>query len=302
MTALQRDVARGTNTVTLGDVVARAKTELQQLGIPAESAALDAELLARHVLGWDRATWLARRSEEIPPEFVRDYTAVVGRRKTREPVAYIRGTQEFWGREFRVTPAVLIPRPETEIIIEAVEPLLRERPTAVVVDVGTGSGCLAVTIALEHPHAIVYATDVSREALSVARDNAARLGTADRIRFMEGAYLADAPSPVDIIVSNPPYVARSSAAALPPEVREYEPHVALFGSDRDGLAEIGTIISEAARTLAPGGWLVMEIGCGQGSDIEQIVATMHGLVLDSIRGDLQGIPRTAMIRRVNAAE
>jgi release factor glutamine methyltransferase len=282
--------------VTLYELAIRARGDLENAGVSSTTAALDAELLARHVLGWDRAAWLTRRDNEADESFTNDYATVLARRTAREPVAYIRGVQEFWGRDFVVTPAVLIPRHETELTIEVAQSYLGGHPDALVVDVGTGSGCIAITLALEHPTARVYATDISADALIIARENAARLG-AHRIRFLHGSYLADAPRPIDLIVTNPPYVAATDRPALAPEVKEHEPAVALFGGN-DGLAEVRAILRHAPAALAPGGCLVMEMGYGQDDRVANEVAAVPGLLLQEIRSDLQGIPRVAIVRRL----
>jgi len=281
--------------VTLHDLVNEAKHALEEAGVSSATAALDAELLARHVLHWDRATWLMRRTAAADDRFRREYDEVIARRTAREPVAYIRGVQEFWGREFHVTPAVLIPRSETELTIEVAQDFLRQRPDAVVVDVGTGSGCIAITLALEHPSARIYATDISAEAVDIARANAARLD-AGRIRFTCGAYLADVPQPVDLIVTNPPYVARTDRPALAPEVRDHEPATALFGG-ADGLDVVKEILDRSRHALSSDGRLIMEIGYGQDDRVENVTRGFPDLVLETIRPDLQGIPRVALIRR-----
>lgn len=282
--------------MTLHDLVTTARAELQRAGISSTTAALDAELLARHALGWDRARWLSHRTDKADSTFETRYASLVARRTTREPVAYIRGVQEFWSREFLVSPAVLIPRPETELIIEVTHPYLVDHPTATIVDIGTGSGCIAITLALEHPAAEVVATDVSEDALAIARANAARLGTDDRVRFLHGAYLDDAPRPIDLIVSNPPYVANRDRPGLAPEVEQHEPAVALFGGD-DGLDAVRAILAESRDALAANGRLVMEIGYGQADRVEAEAAAVAGLVLEEIRADLLGIPRVVVARR-----
>ncbi|MEW6320394.1 MAG: peptide chain release factor N(5)-glutamine methyltransferase [Acidobacteriota bacterium] len=286
--------------MTIAAAAAAARARFVEAGIAAEEAALDAELLARHVLGWDRATWLARVTETPPPAFERAYDALVRRREAREPVAYIRGVQEFWSRAFLVGPAVLIPRPETEFVVEEALASLAAAPSAHagvrVVDVGTGSGCLAVTLAAERPYLHVVATDISEAALDVARANARRFEVDDRVTFIRGPYLAGTAAPLDLIVANPPYVADADEPALAPEVRAFEPRAALFGGP-DGLRDIRAILEQAAERLAPGGGLVMEIGMGQARDVERAVARHEALALTRLRTDLQGIPRVAVVTR-----
>ncbi len=209
--------------MTYHDLAVAARATLERAGVAAAEARLDADLLARHALGWDHATWLSGRHDRAPSDFEPAYTALIARRAAREPVAYIRGVQEFWGRQFVVTPAVLIPRPETELLIEAAGEFLADHPQSIVADIGTGSGCVAITLALEHPAVTVFATDISSDALAVARQNAARLGVSDRIEFVHGTYLDALPRPLDLVVSNPPYISLEDRATLPPEVVEHEP-------------------------------------------------------------------------------
>jgi release factor glutamine methyltransferase len=281
--------------VTFHELAAAARETLRAAGVSTATARLDADLLARHALGWDQAHWLAHRDEPADAAFEARYAALVARRTTREPVAQIRGVQEFWTREFTVSPAVLTPRPETELLVEVASAYLATRPTALVVDVGTGSGCIAITLALEHPGVTVHATDISGEALTVARQNAVRLG-AMRVQFHEGSYLASVPSPLDLIVSNPPYVAARSAPALAPEVRVYEPSVALFGGD-DGLRDVRALLHAAREALADEGRLVFEIGYDQAEHMADEVMRVGDLVVMDIREDLQGIPRVVTVQR-----
>jgi release factor glutamine methyltransferase len=282
--------------VTFHDFVAEARLELSRAGISPATAALDADLLARDVLRWDRARWLLHRDDTADESFRRKYTEVIARRVTREPVAYIRGVQEFWGRDFEVNSSVLIPRPETELTIEVALAHVAARPTSTVVDVGTGCGCIGITLALEHPGANIFATDVSEEALAIARVNAKRLGA--RLQLLKGPYLATAPRPIDLIVTNPPYVAERDRRALAPEVKDYEPAIALFGGD-DGLREVRAMLDHACAGLASDGRLVMEIGYGQAEPVEQEFANFPELMLEEIRSDLQGIRRVVVVRRAN---
>lgn len=285
--------------MNLRHAVAQARQQLEHAGIPTTEAALDAEILARDVLGWDRAAWIARQHEPSPAYFEAPYAFAVGRRVRREPIAYIRGRQEFFGREFTVSPAVLIPRPETELLIEEallLLPALGFSRSLTVIDVGTGSGCLAVTLALEYPRARYIATDVSSDALDVARANAERLGAASRIEFVQGAHLAGARGPFNLIVANPPYIADAERTTLQPEVVDYEPSVALFGG-HDGMSHIRRIVREAELALEDDGTLLMEIGAGQLVRVAAIADETANLALVRSRRDLQGIPRVAVIRR-----
>jgi release factor glutamine methyltransferase len=283
--------------VTFHEVATRARARLIDAGLQASTAVLDADLLARHAADWDLATWLARRTEPVDEAFVARYEPLVERRLRREPVAYIRGVQEFWGREYRVTSDVLIPRPETELLIEHAAGFLAAHPNAVVVDIGTGSGCIAITLALEHPGAKVTAIDISEPALAVARGNAERLG-ADRVRFVHGSLLAHAPRPIDLIVANPPYVAERDRPGLSPEVREHEPAVALFGG-HDGWRDVRAILRVTPDALAIGGCLMMELGYGQSERLADEIAQAGRLRLQEIAEDLQGIPRVAIVTRLD---
>ena len=281
---------------SLHERLADARETLVRAGIPAEEAALDAEVLARHVLDCDRATLLTRARDPLPSAFDRLYHALIARRVAREPVAYIVGHREFWGLEFDLTPAVLIPRPETELIVEeALASLPRRDIVRHIIDVGTGSGCLAVTLAVEFPPASVTATDTSHEALAVAYRNADRHNVIGRITFVQADVLKDLTEPADLIVSNPPYVPAGDAATLQAEVARYEPSSALYGGP-DGLDVIRRLVGSARQHLAAGGWLIIEFGFGQEAAVRE-VALEAGWNVARIRSDLQGIPRVAVLRR-----
>ena len=251
-----------------------------------------------------RATWLARRRERTPPGFESRYAPLAARREKREPVSFITGRREFWGLRFAVGPAVLTPRPETELIVETVLELLGDRRNAplAIADVGTGSGCLAVTLALEFPGAAMTGTDISSDALAVACRNAAAHGVADRIAWIE-APLADwlagsatdgAGTGVDLLVANLPYVPTGEVATLPPEVRLHEPRIALDGGP-DGLDPLRELLHGAPSRLNPDAQVIVEIGKGQADALRDLVGTVPGVVLLDIRPDLRGIPRTAVI-------
>jgi release factor glutamine methyltransferase len=279
---------------TLHALVVGARERLVRAGLSFESAAIDAEVLARAVLGWDRARYLADRQEPPPDDFDVRYTALIDRRAEREPVAQILGRREFWGVDFEVTRDVLTPRPETELVVE--EALARLGAARRAVDVGTGSGILAVTLARERPELRVVATDVSGPALAVAARNAASHGVARRIAFVRTSLLEGLSGPFDAIVSNPPYVPDNAAPALARDVREYEPAVALYGGP-DGFSLIAALLAQASRVLAPGGILVHEFGAGQEERMRAVASGARDLELLTIRDDLQGIPRVAVFRR-----
>jgi release factor glutamine methyltransferase len=280
---------------TLGEVLAGARTELEAAGIGADEAALDVDLYARQILGWDRARVLTSRAEPPPAALEPTFSAWVARRAKREPSAYIIGRREFYGRDFKVSPAVLIPRPETEHIIDAALPLLAARPRALVADLGTGSGNIAVTLACEAPQCQVVATDVSADALEVAARNAAKHGVDGRISFRCTSYLDDVNETFDLIAANPPYVREVDREGLSPSVRK-EPAVALFGG-ADGLRGIEQVLDATVARLRPEGWLLMEFGFGQEDDVRAAVARRPGLRFDRVIADLQGLPRTAVVQR-----
>ncbi len=232
--------------------------------------------------------------------FVLGYEPLVARRERREPVSYILGTREFWGMAFQVGPDVLIPRHETEFIIEETLARIGSDARPVIMDIGTGSGCIAVALAREIPGARVIATDVSRSALEVARQNARRHGVADRIRFVETSFLDGIEDVADVIVSNPPYVPSVSQPGLTPEVRDYEPPVAVFGGE-DGLDGVRSVLEAAVARLAAGGLLIMEFGLGQDDAVTALVDVVSTLDLVAIRHDLQDIPRTVVCRKKHEA-
>lgn len=277
--------------MTVRVIADHAAQALIARGFVPEDARRDVSVLARHVLRWTMADWVANAGAESPAGFAESLQRLVLRRMTHEPVAYVSGIREFYGREFMVTRAVLIPRPETEGVIEAIPPGAladRENGPPVALDIGTGCGCLAITLALEHPNARIIATDISHQALAVARENARRFG-ADRAEFVESAFVPAGVPPLDLIVTNPPYVPERDRESLSPDVRDFEPAQALFAGD-DGLDVIRALLPLARAALRPGGALVMEIGAGQADTVTALVAEA-GLRLMTIRPDLQGIPR-----------
>ena len=282
--------------MTIHDLVQGARDRFTSAGISTNLAALDAEVLARQVLGWDRARFLVDRNAQATSGFLLKYEPLVARRERREPVSYILGAREFWGLAFEVGPDVLIPRSETELIVEETVALVGTAGRPRIIDVGTGSGCIAIALAREIPGARVVATDVSPHALAVARRNAARHDVLDRIAFVETSFLDGIEEAADVIVSNPPYVPAPSEAGLTPEVRDYEPRVAVFAGE-DGLEGIRSVLQGAGTKLVEGGWLVMEFGYGQDDSVSELVRDCPDLQLERIRQDLQGIPRTVICRR-----
>ena len=275
--------------------IALGRAVLVGAGIREQDAALDAEVLARHVLSWDRATLVAHGREPAPPGFAGVFDALIARRARREPVAQIVGQREFWGLDFEVTPDVLIPRPETEFVVEEAIAFAAEYRCRTAIDVGTGSGCIAVSIAHELPSVHITATDCSDAALAVARRNAARHRVSDRISFVLTDLLDGVDGPVDLIVSNPPYVPEPNAPALQAEVVRFEPPAALFGG-ADGLAVIRRLLHAARPRLAEHGRLIIEFGLGQDDEVSAL-AEETGWTLVRMRKALQEIPRTAVLTR-----
>lgn len=275
--------------MTIADAVRGAAVRLAAAGIA--DAALDAELLLRHLLGWDRARLLASSREPLAGSLHAAYAALVAERAARRPLQHLTGTQAFWKHEFAVTPAVLIPRPETELLVETALELVRDVAAPFIVDVGTGSGCIAISVALERPDAAVLALDISPAALSVARGNALRLG-ASNVQFAESDLLAaahDRGGQVDLIVSNPPYVDPADRDALMPEVRDHDPALALFAPE-GALALYARLGRESAAVLKTGGTLAVEIGAGMHDGVARALAS-GGLTVRDVRPDLQGILR-----------
>jgi release factor glutamine methyltransferase len=285
----------------LHDVLSAAARRLVDAGLAAADATADVDVLARHVLDWDRARLLAHRRDPLPPAFLDRFAALVDRRVDRVPVAYLTGTREFYGLDFEVTPDVLIPRPETELAVEAaLDVLAAPGSSGRAVDVGTGSGCIAVALAVARADATVVAVDRSRAALAVAKRNARRHGVGDRLALVAGD-LVTALSPrrlVDVVVSNPPYVPDASPDVAV-DVARHEPAAALYAGP-DGLDVVRRLLVEGAPLVRPGGSLIMEIGIGQADAVA--AAAAHGGVWSetAFRQDLQGIARVAMLRRAGS--
>ncbi len=266
------------------------------------SPRMNAELLLMFTLDCDRAYLHAHPEREMSEEERTRFEAALVERARGVPAQYITGHQEFWGLDLIVTPAVLIPRPETEHVVESVLELVRKvggggqgRPASAekIIDVGTGSGCIALALAKELPGAEIHATDISLEALEIARANAARLGFENRIQFREADLLQGSGLEFDFVVSNPPYVGESEADQVQLEVRKFEPRNAVFAGTT-GVEVIKRLIPQARAALRPGGWLVMEIS---GTIAEQTSDLLHDWDEVSILPDLQSIPRVARARK-----
>lgn len=289
---------RRASATTIGDLLRQGRRALAAVA-GFEPSPREANLLLGHVLGLGEASLLARTGEAVAADEEARFRRLLERRLAGEPVAYLFGEREFYGRRFSVDPRVLIPRPETEHLIEAA--LKLDLPGSadgppLILDLGTGSGAIAVTLALEIPGARVVATDLSLPALEVLRSNVRRHGVGDRV----AAVRADLGAALrldrfDLVVSNPPYVDPREAAALSPEVRDYEPHLALFAPGA-GRAMVERLLDDA-RALRPGVHLLVEIGYDQSGWLRSAASSRREVELVEIIHDYGGIPRTAVIRR-----
>ena len=261
------------------------------------SPRLNAELLLMFVLGRDRAYLYAYPERPLTEEEQSRYDEVVQERARGCPTQYIIGHQEFWGLDFIVSPAVLIPRPETEHVVETVLELVKEhnlRGKFRLIDVGTGSGCIALALASELPQTEIHACDVSEEALEVARANAARLGLEKRVQFRHSdLFSAYAGEQFDFVISNPPYVGESEADKVQKQVREFEPKAAVF-SGWEGMDIYKRLIPQAYAALKPEGWLVMEIGFSTEAKVKELLAGWTNVETTT---DLQGIPRVVAAKK-----
>jgi release factor glutamine methyltransferase len=255
---------------------------------------MNAEVLLMFVLGADRAYLYAHPELDLTPEENARYEEALTQRARGVPSQYIVGHQEFWGMDFIVTPAVLIPRPETEHVIETVLPLARGLGNPRMVDAGTGSGCIAIVLASELPQAEIHATEISTEALEIARANAARHQLERRIHFHHTDLLQGIESGAfDLVVSNPPYVGESEEDQVQLEVRKFEPRNAVFAGP-SGLEVIEQLVPQASGVLKSGGWLVMEIS---GTIVAGVRRLLSGWKDTRIVNDLQGIPRVVAARK-----
>ena len=293
------------NRIDIRSALRHAIVELERNHVA--SPELNAELILMHAIGRDKAWIYAHPEQELGGSEQQQFSSLLARRASGVPLQHLTGRQEFWGLEFEVTPDVLIPRPETEHVIDAALAVLRvtesadaprRRENFQIADVGTGSGCIAIALAKELPAARIIATDISAAALKVARRNAERHQVAPRIDFEEcnlmGALLHQSPL-LDLVVSNPPYIGRHEAATLQREVREHEPELALYGG-ATGTELYAPLIEQAAKLLKPGGALVLELGHNSGEDVRRLltVGQWCGVELTS---DLAGIPRVISARR-----
>jgi release factor glutamine methyltransferase len=252
-----------------------------------DSPDLDARVLAGHALQLDHAALAANSERNLTGAEISTLAALAERRLAHEPVARITGRKEFWGLDFRVTPATLVPRPETETVVEAALAAIADRSCPLrIADFGTGTGALLLALLSEFPNATGTGTDISAPALETARDNAARLGLAPRAQFVLCDYGAALHGPFDLVVSNPPYIASGEIAGLAPEVRDYDPRLALDGGP-SGLDGYRAVVADAVRILAPQGILMVELGAGQARSVADLMRE-GGIVAEPPRADLSG--------------
>ncbi len=282
-------------TWTIGRLLDWTAKFLAQKG--SEFPRLDTEVLLSHALGCKRIELYTRFEEPATEEARARFKELIRRRLEGCPVAYLVGRKEFFSLEFEVNPAVLIPRPDTETLVVEALRLAREMPEPHIVDIGTGSGAIAIAIAKQHRTAQLTVTDISAEALAVARRNAAKHGLAERIRFLQGDLFEPLPAEerFHFILSNPPYIAQEELATLPIGVRDYEPHTALNGGP-GGYAVFDRLIREAPRHLRPGGYLIMEIGAPQEAPARQRIEALGGYELGPTVKDGSGHPRVLAAR------
>jgi release factor glutamine methyltransferase len=285
---------------SLSEVIAEARRLLEQAGI--ESAEQEAYWIVEHVLRLPAHHVVADRDRLLSPAELVAARGLIERRVGREPLQYILGTQEFCGLEFDVNQAVLIPRPETELLVDYVAQRIPAERQATIVDVCTGSGCIVVAIARLRPRARVIATDLSTPSLEVARRNAARHAVCERITWLEGDLLEPLAGRglegrIDVIVSNPPYISEADWATLQPEVRLFEPRGALVAGPQ-GTELHERLLQEAGRYLSPGGALIMEIGAGQARAMRRIVDQIPGYRFHRLVYDKAGLERVVIVERV----
>lgn len=285
---------------TVGALAAWARQALSQAGV--SNAAQEAVWLLEHALGVRSHQLVSEAGRLVLPDVCARAESLIARRVAREPLQYLLGTQEFCGLEFSITPAVLIPRPETELLIHHVVDHVRSFSDATIVDVGTGSGCVAITLATRLKGQRVIAIDRSPEALGVAQRNAMTHAVCDRIEWLEGDLLAplrerEGADSVEVIVSNPPYISVSDWAGLEPEVRVFEPRMALVGGEQ-GTEFHERLLRESREFLVPGGLLIMEMGAGQASTVRLLVEQIGGYAALRIIEDAAGIERVVVAQRV----
>jgi release factor glutamine methyltransferase len=283
---------------TIGDALVESSRKLLDAGI--DTGSLEASLLLGRATGQDRLRLINNTAEVLGVGVWGDFQALLGRRLKREPLQYILGETEFMGLVFEVTPCVLIPRPDTEALVEAILDLEEERAAThriAIADIGTGSGAIAISLAKSLPYLDVVASDISPEAIAVARANAKRHEVFDQITFVQADGLAALSSPVRYLISNPPYIAEGEIEGLEPEVRDYEPISALTPG-LDPLRWYRTFANEGASYVESGGWLAVEVGAGQAQDVRGLLKESGSWGEIVIHSDLGGIERVVMAQRL----
>ena len=282
--------------MTIQDLLQETIEAFAQAGLAGPR--LDAEVLMAHCLGRDRVFLYTHRDTALTDEQIRLYRDFTARRLSKEPIAYIVGRKEFWSLPFDVDCRTLIPRPETEILVEEALKIVAgsDRIICKILDVGVGSGAISVALAAELMNARIFAIDISPDAVAIAAHNARKLGFRERIAFVIGDMTNPFSGIFDMIVSNPPYIPMTDFSSLPEGVRNFEPSVALCGGS-DGLSFYRELIRAADRRIRSGGWLLMEIGGGQREEIEQMLVQSGFFDIVSFRPDYAGMDRVAMARR-----
>lgn len=276
----------------LRGALTQAAAVLEKAGI--KGARLDAEVLLAHALGLTRAQLYARLDQRLSPQDRERYQALLARRARHEPVAYIVGHRAFYGLDFFVDRRVLIPRPETELLVERAISMARARSLRLIADVGTGCGAIAVTLAVHLPEATLYALDASPDALAVAEANCRRHGVEGRVRLLLGDLLSPLPQPVDLIVANLPYIPRGELRGLPRAIRDYEPLAALDGGE-DGLEAIRRLLAQAGEHLRPRGAILLEIGADQGPAVVALARRHFPTARAEIAKDYAGLDRVVIV-------
>ena len=277
--------------MTLKQAISQAAALLARHDI--EDARLEAEVLLRHQLGISRVVLYQDRERTITEQESADFGRLIKRRLSGEPLAYITGHRESYGLDFRVDARVLIPRPETELLVEKALELARNQAITTIADIGTGSGAIAVSLALNLPEALIYATDISPDALEVARVNCRNHRVSERVRLLQGDLLVPLTVPVDMIIANPPYVTASEVAGK--RLGNFEPELALDGG-HDGLDKVRQLGRNLVGKLKPDGWLLVEIGAGQDPDAIRFFKELYPAAVVEIVPDLAGIRRVLALR------
>ncbi len=281
---------------SIADVLRAARARLGGAGL--DSAALDARVLLAHVLGVTHERLVGWPEREVVPAALAAFSALVDRRADREPVAYLVGSKEFWGLRFAVSPATLIPRPDTETIVEAGLSSVASRDAAVtILDIGTGTGCILISLLRELPNARGIGVDVVPAVLALASENALSLGVATRAQWFLDRDLTSPPQPVDLVVANLPYVPRGEMLSLVRDVAAFEPHLALDGGV-DGFAIFRLVAPRLAKLLRPGAMALFEVGHDQAAAVQAVLAAQPGLMPDRSWVDLAGVKRVVGVRRI----